>query len=235
MICFAFPLAHEAESVLKHCTQKEPFSIGGLRCTIGNYYGRRILVALVGMGQDQAARNTELIFDYFRLKAFVLAGYAGALVPQMKVGQVAMATNYSTENVVQYLRLLSGFDYAIFCTADEVVGTREKREQYARTERAQVVDMETEAVAAIVHNRDISFLAVRVISDDFAQALPTGALAAGFDPIRGRATPLRLLMYLATHFREITPFRKFVSGLPVARNHLGSFMKQLAEELPSSW
>ena len=30
MICYAFPLAHEAELLLKHCTQKESFMIDGL-------------------------------------------------------------------------------------------------------------------------------------------------------------------------------------------------------------
>jgi len=84
MICYAFPLAHEASDLLKECTQKEQFSIGGLHCTLANFRGRPILVALVGMGQIQAAENAAAIFMYFRPKALVLAGYGGALVPQMR-------------------------------------------------------------------------------------------------------------------------------------------------------
>ena len=51
MICFAFPLAHEAESLVKLCGQKDQFQIDGVHCTLGNL-GRRtnVLIARVGMG-----------------------------------------------------------------------------------------------------------------------------------------------------------------------------------------
>ena len=69
MICYAFPLAHGADEFLKACTQKEQFSIGNLHCTLANFRGRPIIVALVGMGQNLAAENTAAIFQYFRPKA----------------------------------------------------------------------------------------------------------------------------------------------------------------------
>jgi len=235
MICYAFPLAHEAGLVLKNCTEKESFTIDGLHCTLGNLGTRRVLVALIGMGEAQAADNTATIFEYFRLKAVVLAGYGGALVPPMKVGQVAVSTNYSSEAVLGFLRMLSGFDFAVFCTIDEVAATVEKRTWYANAHDAQIADMETAAVASVVSEHQIPFMAVRVISDDYHQVLPTGALAAGFDAQRGRATPVRLLAYLATHPREIAPFKKFVKGLSGARKNLTKFLEQLNRELPASW
>ncbi len=235
MICYAFPLAHEAGELLKSCTQKEKFTVAGLDCTLANYRGRPILVALVGMGQTRARENTQTIFQYFRPKGFVLAGYGGALVPQMKVGQVVVSTNFSSPEVLPFLRLLSGFDFASFCTADEVVGTPQKREAYARATGSQVADMETGAVAGIVAERQIPFLAVRVISDDYPQILPVGALAAGFDASRGVPTPLRLLTYLAQRPGEIAPFRKFVEGLFVARRNLTAFLELLNNDLPASW
>jgi hypothetical protein len=235
MICYAFPLAHEAGLLLKHCTEKESFSIDGLPCTLANLGRRRILVALVGMGEASAGENTETIFQHFRLKAFVLAGYGGALVPPLKVGQVVVSTNFTSEAVLGFLRMLSGFDFASFCTTDEVVGTPEKRDSYARATNSQVADMETEAVAGIVRERQIPFMAVRAISDDYQQVLPTGALAAGFDAPKGRATPFRLLGYLATRPGEIAPLRKFISGLSVARKNLTKFLEQLNAELPASW
>ena len=235
MICYAFPLAHEASLLLKHCTEKESFSIDGLHCTLANFGKRRVLVALVGMGEAAAAKNTETVFEHFRLKAFVLAGYGGALVPPLKVGQVVVSTNFSSEAVLGFLRMLSGFDFASFCTTDEVVGTVERRSWYAAESSAQVVDMETEAVAEIVRERQIPFMAVRAISDEYLPPLPTGALAAGFDARRGRATPLRLLGYLATRPGEIVPLQKFIAGLSVARKNLTKFLEQLNAELPASW
>ena len=96
MICYAFPLAHEAAPLLKICTQKESFSIGGLRCTLGNFDDRPVLIALVGMGQKNARERVQEIIQYFRPGVVILAGYGGALVPQLKVGQVMVSTNHSS-------------------------------------------------------------------------------------------------------------------------------------------
>ncbi|MCE0522247.1 MAG: hypothetical protein LV480_04985 [Methylacidiphilales bacterium] len=235
MICYAFPLAHEAGLLLKHCTQKESFSVDGLRCIMANFGKRRVLIALIGMGEAAAGDNTATVFQYFRLKGFVLAGYGGALVPPLKVGQVVVSANFSSENVLGFLRMLSGFDFASFCTTDEVVDTPEKRDAYAQASGSQVADMESGAVAEIVCERQIPFLAVRAISDAYQQVLPIGALAAGFDASRGRATPFHLLGYLAMRPGEIAPMQKFVRGLSVARKNLTKFLEQLNNELPASW
>jgi adenosylhomocysteine nucleosidase len=235
MICFAFPLAHEAELVLKHCTEKESFTVDDLRCTLGNLGQRRVLVALIGMGEERARINTEMLFERFRLKAFILAGYGGALVPPLEVGHVVVSSNYSTDAVIGFLRMLSGFDFANFCQVNEVVGTVEGRAACAKETGAQVADMESEVVAAVVSSQQIPFLAVRVISDEFSQVLPTGALAAGFDPVRGKATPVRLLRYLALHPGEFAPFSQFVTGLTRARKNLTRFLEGINKELPGSW
>ncbi len=235
MICYAFPLAHEAALLLSRCTEKESFTLDGVRCTLANLGRRRILVALIGMGEAAAGDSTETIFQNFRLKAFVLAGYGGALVAPLKVGQVLISANFTSEAVLGFLRMLSGFDFASFSTIDEIAGTPEKRTEYAQATEAQVVDMETEAVANVVSSRQIPFMAVRVISDDYEQVLPVGALAAGFNANLGRATPFRLLGYLSMRPGEVLPFKKFVQGLSVARKNLTRFLTQLNNELPASW
>ena len=235
MICFAFPLAHEAELVLKRSTHKESFVIDGLRCTLANFGRRRVLIAQIGMGEAAASDNTATIFQNFRLKALVLAGYGGALVQPLKVGQVVVSSNFTSEAVLGFLRMLSGFDFAQFCTIDQVVGTPEERDACARQTEAQVADMETEIVANVVAQRQIPFLAVRVISDEYQHVLPLGALAAGFDASTARATPMRLLGYLASHPREIAPFAHFVSGLSGARRNLTRFLEGLNNDLPASW
>ena len=127
MICYAFPLAHESALLLKQCTEKESFTIDGLHCTLANFGSRRVLIAQIGMGEAQAGDNAATLFQYFRIKAVVLAGYGGALVPPLKVGQVVISTNFTSEAVLGFLRLLSGFDFASFCTTDELVATPSQR------------------------------------------------------------------------------------------------------------
>ncbi len=235
MMCYAFPLAHEAELLVSRCTEKESFTIDGLHCTLGNMGRRHVLIARIGMGEAAAADNMGTLFDHFKLKAVVLAGYGGALVAPLKLGQVVVSSNYSSEAVLGFLRMLSGFDFASFCMIDEVVGTPEARAAYAHQTGAQVADMESEIVASAVSRQQIPFLAVRVISDEYEQLLPTGALAAGFDAKHARATPIRLLSYLATHPCEVAPFKKFVGGLSLARKNLTRFLEALNNDLPASW
>jgi adenosylhomocysteine nucleosidase len=236
MICFAFPLAHEAESLLKLCKQKDQFTIAGVHCVIGNL-GRRanVLIARIGMGEAAAVDNTATIFEYFKLKAMILAGYGGALVPPLRVGQVVVSSNYSSEAVLGFLRMLSGFDFASFCTIDEIVGTPAARDAVARAGDAQVCDMETEAVVSMVAARQVPFLAVRAISDDYQHVLPVGALAAGFNASLGKPTPFRLLGRLISHPGEISPMVKFIGDLSLARKNLTRFLQTLNNELPAGW
>jgi adenosylhomocysteine nucleosidase len=186
------------------------------------------------MGQERAGDNAMTVFQYFNPKIFVLAGYGGALLPQLKVGQVTVSTNYSSTDVIPFLRLLSNFDFAGFFTADEIAASPPERDKYARSSKKEVVEMETAAVAAVVLTREIPFIAVRVISDGYDDILPVRALAAGFDPARGRATPLRLLAHLALHWRDIPPFVRFVRNLSTARRRLTRFLQQLHDDLPRS-
>ena len=235
MICYAFPLAHEAELLLQHSTEKESFTIDGLHCTLANLGKRRVLIARIGMGEAAAADNAGTVFQHFKLRAFVLSGYGGALVPPLKIGQILISSNFTSENVLGFLRMLSGFDFANFCTIDEVIGTPQQREICAAASGAQVCEMETAVVAELVREQQVPFLAVRAISDDFPNILPTGALAAGFDPSMNKATPVRLLTYLARHPHEIRPMAKFIGNLSIARANLTRFIELLNAELPANW
>ena len=151
------------------------------------------------------------------------------------MGQVVVSSNFSSEAVLGFIRMLSGFDFAGFCTIDEVVGTPAARDEIAGASEAQIVDMETETVANVVSGHQIPFLAVRAISDDYQHVLPVGALAAGFNASLGQATPLRLLKYLAAHPGEIGPMRKFIGDLSLARKNLTRFLQTLNNELPAGW
>jgi hypothetical protein len=235
MICYAFPVAHEAELLLKKCTQRETFTIGRMPCTLANLGGRQVLIAGVGLGQARARENTEQVFRYFRPKAVVLAGYGGALVSQLKLGQILVSNNFTSEELLPFLRLLSGFDFATFCTTDEIAGTTEKRDWYAHSMKAQVIDMETSAVADVVRTREIPFLAIRVISDEYKTVLPSAALAAGYDAEENRPAPLRLLKHLVLHPKDLRPLREFVRQLSVARHLLTTFVEQVNNELPRGW
>jgi adenosylhomocysteine nucleosidase len=235
MICYAFALPYEAQDFLAQLTETDTFDLHGLHCTTGKLGRRDVLVACIGMGLTNAAVNTTTLFEHFRPKALILGGYGGALVSQLKRGQVVVADNYTQDDFKQFVRLLPNFNFANFCSTDEVVATPQRKTEYAQATQCQVVDMESAAVVEIVQSREKPYLVVRAISDELNDPLPAEALAAAFDPQQNRPTPCKLLLRFLIHPWEIAPFRRFVKNLPPVRQNLTAFLLALTKELPGSW
>ena len=236
MICYAFAVPNEAADFVRGMSGVERFAIGEQDFILGTIRGRRqVLVTYVGMGLERAGERAARVFEHFRLRAMVLAGYGGALVPQLAHGQVVVGDNYTHEEVLKFMRLLPDYQLTRFCSTDEVVSSPQRRDEFAHATQCQVVDMETDAVAAVAAARACPFITIRVITDTFDSDVPVRALHAGFDPARDRVTPVRLMLHLALHPGETAPFRRFVQGLPPARAALTKFLLAFDEELPGSW
>lgn len=232
MICYAFAVPHESEELLAQMESTESFRIGSMHCTVGLYKQREVVVTALGMGMDRAARNAQAALDYFPVKAFIMGGYGGALVPQLEHGDVVVSDNFCSENVISFLKLLPNFKFAKFCSTDELVSTPGRRQEFADATECQVVDMETAGVAEVVHERGCTFAAVRVISDTFHDVLPVGAMNAAFDAEKNQPRPIRLAWHMATHPKDAKPFKEFVSRLAPARANLTHFLGVLTDELP---
>ncbi|MEM1058198.1 MAG: hypothetical protein AAGK14_03040 [Verrucomicrobiota bacterium] len=232
MICYAFAVPHESEGLLEQMQGPESFDLEHVRCTVGLYKDRLVLCAVLGMGMQRAAKGAELVLEYFQIKAFILAGYAGALVPQLAHGDVVVSDNFSSDNVISFVRLLPDFKFAKFCSSDELVATPQRRQEFHEATECQVVDMETGGVAETVHGRGVTFAAVRVISDTMDDVLPVGAMNAAYDAERNRPRPVNLGWYLMTHPGESGSFKAFVARLAPARESLTKFLSALTDEMP---
>lgn len=235
MICYAFALPHEAEDLINLLQESDTFFIQDIYCAVGRLKKRQVLIACVGMGGERAAANMRIVFEFFRLKAVVMSGYGGALVPQLKKGQVVISQNFSSEELASFVRLLPGFQFCNFCCTDEIVASPQRKAEYAAETQCQVIDMETAEVAEFVVSKERPFLAVRVISDESNEVLPRQALEAAFDPDANKPQPIRLLMHLLTNRRDIKPMTSFVMGLAPARKSLTQFLCVLNDELPGNW
>lgn len=113
-----------------------------------------------------------------------------------------------------------GVPMAKLVSSEVVVASAAEKARLFATTGAQLVDMEGEMFAGLARELGVPWRIIRCVSDDAAQELPTGALAAGFDATTLTNRPLRLLAYLARHPAEIAPFVSFVRGLGPARREL---------------
>ena len=130
-----------------------------------------------GIGAEAARRAAEAVIAVYAPTVVYSAGFAGALDPALKVGDVVQprrvvnASDGSSVNFEQGEGLLVSFG-SIASSAQKA----KLRESF----QAQAVDMESAAVARSAEARGAGFVVVKVISDEFDFNFP--AMEGFVDP-----------------------------------------------------
>lgn len=119
-----------------------------------------ILLARSGIGAEKAGGLAEDIINDFKPELMISAGFCGALVKDLKIGDV----------IVSDLK-----DRKLFCSPQPLFTCEEKTAVFQR-EGAIIVDMESGAVAEAARRHDIPFIAVKAISDTLLDELPRSFL-----------------------------------------------------------
>ncbi len=172
------PLLAKLTNVRKYAGKK--FSV-----VEGEYGGQLIAVAFAGAGRARAQRGAEILLDGHRPRWLISAGFAGALDPSLRRNEIVLASEvvnsagrkYAIDVTLPPDAAAQGLRTGRLLTVDEIVRTRAQKEALRRDHAADIVDMETSAVAALCEQRGVRFLSVRVISDDTAHDLPPEILA----------------------------------------------------------
>jgi len=230
MLVIAFPTEFEAQNLLKLLEKKERPVIDGVTCFAGYVEDRAVMVPIIGIGPTAASYCTEALLKNLEIKVFILAGFAGAITPELKRSQILVVKDYSSESLINYLKLVPGFDIGRVHPVMEVVATAEEKKRLGEETGCQMVDMETAYVANMVASAGIEFLGVRAISDLVDEDVPNDALSAGYDQDRSKTTPLKMFGFLARNPKRIKPLKEFVSPLPEVRKKLTDFVVTLIKE-----
>ena len=138
--------------------------------------------------------------------AVVSLGIAGGLAPLLKTGDVVIATHVvgANEHYVcdaawsQILRgRLAYSRSAVIAGIDEAASGIGAKKALFRNTGAHAVDMESHIAARFAKERDLPFVALRVICDGAGRALPPAAL----EPLKPSGKP-RLLAVLRSVVRD---------------------------------
>ncbi|TFE69884.1 nucleoside phosphorylase [Methylacidiphilum sp. Yel] len=218
MIAIGFAIEHEGKEILDHVLKGKK-EVEGHVFYLGQYARKAICGMVLGMGKRKSARSAELLLRNFSPSLFILAGYSGALVPGIRKGEVCAVENYLSEELRPIL-LGQGLPLYKTVCSDVIVADPESRSKMAQLSASQIVDMETEAVYNTVQAHGVAFCSIRVISDEYGDRLPVGAIMSSWDSERGESKPFSLLRYLMNHPKETVPFFQFVSTLPKIRRTL---------------
>jgi len=159
----------------------------------GKLMGNDCVIVQTGMGRLRAEGATQYLLDHYPVASIVSLGFAGALTPELAIGDVVVCAT---------MRCASGFDAeegeSDACAADanllalasqvsrdmtarscvgsgvtvmELDASPQRMQELRQTFRAEIVDMESYWIARIAAVRQIPFIAVRSISDTMQQGV----------------------------------------------------------------
>jgi hypothetical protein len=186
------------------------------------------VVAVGGIGEKRARHAAEVVIDQAQPKLLVSAGLAGAISPQLKVGDVgrirdvvdvATGERYSTR----------GGDW-VLATSQDVSDAAEKQGLFTKY-GADIVDMEAAAEARVAKERGLEFAAVKSISDDASFVMPP---MNRFIDGNGRFDTRRFLVYVAIHPQWWSTLGRIRRNSRIASANLCQAVEHLIQEYSAS-
>jgi len=85
-------MGSEVRLLLEKLEGTQERKIEGIRFWTGRLRGRRVAIAMTGVGKVNAATTTTLFYQHFRPAEVVFTGIAGGLNPELKPGDIVIAT-----------------------------------------------------------------------------------------------------------------------------------------------
>jgi nucleoside phosphorylase len=150
LVCFALP--EEAAPFRKLCANRPGVS-----------------VLVTGIGHKNAERSARNCLQQCSPQRVFTCGFAGALNPSLKIGDVIFSTADTTLHAkLEGLGVVPGKFYC----ASTVATTAMEKTRLFRTTGADAVDMESEVIQTVCRERGIPCATVRVISDAANEDLP---------------------------------------------------------------
>ena len=202
-----------------------PMEPGIVRGRIGK---AELLVLHTGIGRAAASHRVEAVLQTHTPQFLISAGFAGGLDPELRVGDIVVAENHSTPELLPPRRSVAGslgerVFFGSLLTAEQPAESPEEKRRLRERSGAMAVDMETEAIATICAAASVPFLAARAISDAAVAALPL-PFAISYDLARQRPRLAAVLGFLATRPQRIPALVSFLRDMRVARIELTRFL-----------
>ncbi len=153
----------------------------------GECAGKLVVLIVSGAGRKNARRGAQLLLGGHRPHWLISAGLGGALDPSLNRNDTVFATEIlgpegpplsidvhmpDEELSKPGRRVRTGR----LLTVDKIVRTAAEKAELRQQHTADVVDMETSAVAHLCRERGVRFLSIRTISDEAGIDLPPEVL-----------------------------------------------------------
>ncbi|MEW9697865.1 5'-methylthioadenosine/adenosylhomocysteine nucleosidase [Paenibacillus sp. SI8] len=82
----------EIEFLLSHMQDIKESTKAGILFREGSYFNKQVVVCRTGVGKVNAAVTTQILIDQFGVEAIIFTGVAGALDPQLNIGDIVVSS-----------------------------------------------------------------------------------------------------------------------------------------------
>jgi adenosylhomocysteine nucleosidase len=170
-------LSIEVGDLVDRLQKVRRYQAAGLTVIEGEHAGKIVAVIVGGVGRKAARRAADVLIAGHRPRSVISAGFAGALNPDFVRNQVVLpdevvAPDGQRFRVGSPAAETSRAVESRLITLDRLVPTSAEKRAIRESSEADLVDMETSAVAEVCANWHVKFLSLRVISDDARTTLP---------------------------------------------------------------
>ncbi len=190
-----------------------------------------VSVVVTGVGQSAARRAAEAVIHEPIPRLIIMAGFCGALVPDLAVGDVVISRDvYSSGTTWLAAEALVPSDVRIatrtsrILTTDRLISDPIKKKLLGKMHQADAVDMESAAVAEVCARAGVPFLAVRAVSDTVETRLSAELvkLLSG-----GRVSPWKAAMALVRRPLLLGEFLRLARDTRRASRNLATVLVRL--------
>ena len=172
-IGFVFALPMEAAGITDRLTERQTTIGDGRKFHTGQLRKFRVAVVESGVGQEKARRATRAMIETFQPKRVISAGYSGGLDATLKRFAIRIPSAVIRESDGNRIQLYPEADNPVsLLTTDFVVATPNRKKTLGEKYQADLVDMETFAIAELCQERGVPFLSVRIVLDSVNESLP---------------------------------------------------------------
>ena len=169
----------EVNGLLKALTDIKKTSISSITIFEGKFLDINIVIAIAGVGIRKARNCTNTLIKKYKPKNIISAGFAGALNPKLKLGDLLIADWVSILKNTGKISLDNELPYIAYkyikggiLTESSFVNEKNKKLDLFVKSGADIVDMETWAIADAAQKLDTGVISVRAVSDSTNQHLP---------------------------------------------------------------
>lgn len=230
-------MPEEARAILKGAEELQKEQHGERSVFSCRIAGHEITLVEAGMGMLNAGwAATNLAVQSPDL--MISAGFGGAVLPGLKVGDVVVAEEVLHWTGVDFERVATGMYEpehvslpvrGCFITSDGILNKHELTGLLPGNTNRPVVEMESAAVARVATEHNIPFLGIRAISDPWNEEL--GFSINEFCDNKLRIRPFKVLATILRRPRIIPQLIRLARNSRVAARNLGVAMKQLFVQL----